>query len=69
MVNYTYDDSGERVISYSVNANIDFATDMLMDEKETWSKLKWIRLPNGDLILGRYPLGDTYEKISQKIKM
>ena len=27
------------------------------------SKWKWLRLPTGELILGVYPLGDTYEEL------
>ncbi len=28
----------------------------------------WFRMSNGDLIFGCYPLGDTYETITQKGK-
>lgn len=30
------------------------------------SKWCWIRLSNGDLILGTFPQGDMYEEISQR---
>ncbi len=35
------------------------------DEDDTRSQVLAIRLPNGDLILGFYPQGDTYEEITQ----
>lgn len=38
----------EKVLSADVNS---------MDGRSNWV---WVRLPNGDLILGIYPQGDTY---------
>lgn len=30
------------------------------EENDGWSPWVWLRLSNGDLILGRFPQGDTY---------
>lgn len=35
------------------------------DEFDTRSQVLAFRLPNGDLILGFYPQGDTYEEVTQ----
>lgn len=34
------------------------------DGRSGWT---WIRLANGDLILGVYPLGETYESLAMKV--
>jgi hypothetical protein len=36
------------------------------DGRSQWC---WFRLPNGDLIFGCYPQGDTYERVSQQFGM
>lgn len=36
--------------------------DLDMDGRSAW---QWFRLPNGDLIFGCFPQGNTYEEVTQ----
>lgn len=40
--------------------------ELVMGNDGERSEFCWITLPNGDLVLGVYPEGDTYEKLTQE---
>lgn len=44
---------------------VDFVLSQSEDDEDGRSNWVWVRLANGDLILGVYPQGDTYETITQ----
>lgn len=57
------DEDGERVIATIKPADPEIVQQVLAaDESDDdgRSQWVWVRLPNGDLILGVYPQGDTY---------
>jgi hypothetical protein len=43
------------------------ADDEYLDEG--WSAPRWVRLANGDLILGCFPLGPTYEALEVEVEL
>ena len=57
------DDEPERVIAWvhpaseEATERVIFANEHSENGRSQWV---WVRLPNGDLILGVYPQGDTY---------
>lgn len=66
---YTYDDEDpKRVIAMVHPASQQSVEYVLkqpentMDGRSSWV---WIRLPNGDLILGVFPQGDTYFSVEK----
>lgn len=53
----------EHLIAQVFPANEESAIDAVIaepDDSDGWSEWVWMRLANGDLILGRFPKGDTY---------
>ena len=64
-------DSPEQVsheLAWCWDANEDFVNAVLNAEVDTGegrSQWYWIRLPNGDLLLGTFPQGATYEMIAE----
>lgn len=61
---YVYDDDDpERVIATihpASPASVAFVAATSENDPDGRSQFMWVRLPNGDLILGVYPQGDTY---------
>lgn len=61
---YVYDDEEpERVIATIHPASlsvVELVAARSIDDPDGRSQFMWVRLPNGDLILGVYPQGDTY---------
>lgn len=60
---YVYDDEPERVIATVHPASSDSVRRVMnagVGDPDGRSQFMWVRLPNGDLILGVYPQGDTY---------
>lgn len=62
-----YDDiEPDRVLAYIHDASKDAVQTVLNAPVETGdgrSDWVWVRLPNGDLILGTFPQGDTYFEV------
>ena len=57
------DDEPERTIAWVHPASMSAAVKVLNADPhspEGRSQLMWLRLPNGDLMLGVFPQGDTY---------
>ena len=61
---HVYDDEDpERIIASVHPASMQIVSKVLTkvpSDPEGRSQWMWVRLPNGDLILGVYPQGDTY---------
>lgn len=60
----TYDDDDpKRIIALihpASQESIDFVLNASEETGDGRSQFVWLRLPNGDLILGVFPQGDTY---------
>lgn len=69
---YTEDASGkdtEQVLAYINDAapeDVMFVLDTAVGDGDGRTQWKWIRLQNGDLILGCFPSGETYEAVSDR---
>ena len=60
------DEHPERVLAYIHEASSEAVQTVLNAPIETGdgrSDWVWVRLPNGDLILGTFPQGDTYFEV------
>lgn len=56
----TVDDADEQLAAEVIAAPLDD------DGRSRWM---WVRLANGDLMLGLFPHGGTYDRISQRIRV
>lgn len=70
-VNYIEEQLGDGspvILGWSVEASPASVLQVLGADEGTGhgrSKFEWLRLQNGDLILGVWPHGDTYESVSE----
>lgn len=46
-------------------ASVDFVLAQSTEGQDGRSPWMWVRLPNGDLILGTFPQGDTYFSVEE----
>jgi hypothetical protein len=60
------------IIATLIEASDEEAEKLLANDDDNYdgrSPFYWIRLANGDLMLGVFPCGDTYEQISERLEI
>lgn len=65
----TYDDDDPKRVIATIHPASEQAVELVMNSNENSldgrSNWVWVRLPNGDLILGVFPQGDTYFAVEE----